>query len=80
VKTYRLMWRMILYRPGLYLLDAVLWALIHLMPLLPGLIAREYFNALTGSAPARFSVPVIIALVVAAWCSAARWPTCPIVS
>jgi ATP-binding cassette, subfamily B, bacterial len=66
VKTYQLLWRLILYQPGLYLLDAVLWALIHLMPLVPGLVAREFFNALTGTAPARFGVPAIIALVVAA--------------
>jgi len=64
VKTYQFMWRMILYRPWLYLFDAACWTLIHMAPLVPGLIARLYFDTLTGSAPLGFDVPAILALVL----------------
>ncbi len=46
MKTYRSMWRMISYRPGLYIVNALLWSLIHLSPLIPGLIAQQFFNRL----------------------------------
>lgn len=55
---------MILYRPWLYLADAVLWAAIHVTPLVPGLISRAYFDTLTGSAPARLDVPGIVVLLL----------------
>lgn len=56
---------MILYRPWLYSIDAILWTLIHVAPLAPGLLAREFFNALTNGAAARFGVWEVLALVVA---------------
>ena len=65
MKTYRFMWRLILYRPWLYLLDAGVWALIHLSPIVPGLLTREYFNALTHEAGARLDVSTVVALVLA---------------
>ena len=50
MKTYQFMWRMMRYRPWLYLANGILWTLIHLSPMVPGLIAREFFNSLTGEA------------------------------
>ena len=50
MKAYRLLWRLIRYRPWLYGLNAILWASIALLPMIPGLIAREFFDTLTGSA------------------------------
>jgi ATP-binding cassette subfamily B protein len=58
------MWRMILFRPWLYLFDAACWALIHMAPLVPGLIARLYFDAVTAEAPLDLDVPAIIVLVL----------------
>ncbi|MBC8076513.1 MAG: hypothetical protein H7Y32_10600, partial [Chloroflexales bacterium] len=52
MKTWQYMWALIGYRPGLYALDATLWTLIHLWPLFPGLLARAFFDALAGEAPA----------------------------
>jgi ATP-binding cassette subfamily B protein len=64
MKTYRFMWRLILYKPWLYLADAILWTLIHVAPLVPGLIARAYFDTLTNQTPASVDLTTIIVLVV----------------
>ncbi len=46
MKTYHYLWQMIRYRPVLYAINAFLWLLIHLTPLIPGLIAQQFFNRL----------------------------------
>ncbi len=43
---WHLLWQLILYAPRLYLLDSFLWLLIMGLPAVPGLIIREFFNAL----------------------------------
>ena len=48
--TWRYLLGMIRYRPWLYLLHAVMWGLFSLMGLLAGLIARAFFDTLTGRA------------------------------
>jgi ATP-binding cassette, subfamily B, bacterial len=65
MKTYQYMWRMILFRPWLYLADCVLWTLIHVAPVLPGLVAREILDTLTGNAQLDLSVWALIGLLVA---------------
>lgn len=60
------LWRMIRYRPGLFLLDIVAWVSISLTELLPGLLAKAFFDALSGAAPFGLNVWTIIALVGAA--------------
>lgn len=40
---------MITYAPRLYLVDTLLWLLIAGLPAVPGLLIREFFNALTGT-------------------------------
>ena len=64
MKTYQFLWRMIRYRPWLYLLDCVLWSLVHLSPLLPGLIALAFFNTLASNSHLGFGVWGLIALLV----------------
>lgn len=50
IAGWRLLARMIARAPRLYTLDAVLWlGIMGLFPALPGLIIREYFNALEGA-------------------------------
>jgi ATP-binding cassette subfamily B protein len=46
MKAYQHVWRMVRYRPVLYAVNGTIWALIHLAPLAPGLIAQQFFNAL----------------------------------
>lgn len=45
--VWHLLWRMIRYTFGLYLLDTILWMFIMGLPIVPGLIIREFFNTLT---------------------------------
>jgi ATP-binding cassette subfamily B protein len=44
---WNLLWQLILYTPRLYLLDSVLWLFIMGLPAVPGLLIREFFDALT---------------------------------
>ena len=48
--TWRYMVQMARYRPWLYLLHAVSWGVMDMSSLLPGLIARAFFDTLTGRA------------------------------
>jgi ATP-binding cassette subfamily B protein len=64
MKTWRFFWGMVTYRRWLYLADIVLWQAWYAFPLVPGLIAQQYFNALTNSAPARFDIPTLLVLLV----------------
>lgn len=65
MKTYQLLWRMIRYRPGLYLLNLLLWTGIHASPLIPGLLTRWFFNRLTGEQTGGLSLWSIVALFAA---------------
>ena len=65
MKTYHLIWRMILYRPWLYLADALTWILIHVFPVVPGLIIREFFDMLAGQSRLDLGIWGLIALLAA---------------
>lgn len=62
--TWRNMISMIRARPGLYFTHLSLWTVIHLSPLIPGLIAREFFDALSGSSGSSFGTDELILLLV----------------
>ncbi|MBD2070184.1 ABC transporter ATP-binding protein [Leptolyngbya sp. FACHB-671] len=49
IAIWKLLWRMIRYAFGLYLLDTILWLFIAGLPVVPGLIIREFFNTLTST-------------------------------
>lgn len=62
------------YAPWLYLAHALLWSAMNLSALLPGLIARSFFDTLTGSAQAPVGIVGLLALlVVIAAAQAALW-------
>lgn len=65
MKTYHYLWRMICYRPVLYAIDASLWLLIHLTPLIPGLIVQQFFNRLPQIGHLDTELWLLIALLVA---------------
>lgn len=66
MKTWRLLWRMIRFQPGLYLLDGVqATAGMLLLALIPGLIVREFFDSLSGQAKTTIGPWWLIALLVA---------------
>lgn len=64
MKTFQFMWQMIRYRPWLYLVDCIFWTLVHLSPLVPGLIALAFFNTLTAHSHINFILWGLIALLV----------------
>ncbi|MFD2329308.1 ABC transporter ATP-binding protein [Cohnella sp. GCM10020058] len=66
MKTSEFFWRMLGYRPGLYLLNLLAWTLIHMAPLLPGLLTKAFFDHLEGTHPFPFGAGAIAALLVAA--------------
>ncbi len=64
MKTYQYMWRMIRYRPWLYSLNALIWITIRVLPLVPGLIAQQFFNLLPKEAHLTRTLWTLIAFLV----------------
>lgn len=62
MKTWQFMWRMIRYKPWLYGIDLIIWIAISMMPLAPGLIARQFFDTLSRDSVAGWNVWTLIAL------------------
>ncbi|WP_040951623.1 ABC transporter ATP-binding protein [Gorillibacterium massiliense] len=64
--TLQMMWGLIRYRPWRYLLNCLMWTCAYLLPLASGLVMQMFFDALSGSAPVRFGIPVILAMFISA--------------
>ncbi len=64
MSTFSYMWRMIRYRPGWYIFNALVWTAIYLMPVVPGLVTKEFFDSLTGHAATGLSIWALVALLV----------------
>lgn len=64
MRVGRLLWRMLLYRPALYGVNLALWLVVHVWPILPGLVVREYFDTLTGAGRTGLGVWPLIAVSV----------------
>ncbi|GAB4194764.1 MAG: ABC transporter ATP-binding protein [Roseiflexaceae bacterium] len=65
MKTSALLWRLIRYRPWLYLANGTCWTLVHMAPLLPGLIVQAFFDRLSGATLAGPNLWTLIALLIA---------------
>ncbi|MGH2480077.1 MAG: ABC transporter ATP-binding protein, partial [Ktedonobacteraceae bacterium] len=65
MKAYQHMWRLIRYRPALYTINGTAWFLIHLTPIIPGLIAQQFFNTLPQSKGLNNTLWILIVLLVA---------------
>ena len=65
VPTARLGWGLIRFRKARYVINAVIWASMWLMPIIPAVITRTFFDAATGARTDAPTVPMLIALVVA---------------
>jgi ATP-binding cassette, subfamily B, bacterial len=66
MKTIRYTWRLVRFRPWLFLVNGLLWAVFHNIPLITGLIIREFFDRLSGAAPAGLNIWTLLALMAAA--------------
>lgn len=64
MSTFSYMWRLIRYRPGWYVFNALVWTAIYLMPIVPGLITKEFFDSLTGHAATELGTWALVALLV----------------
>lgn len=64
MKAYQYMWRMIRYRPVLYAANGLTWFLIHLMPVIPGLLAQQFFNSLPQAKHLNFGLWTLIMLLI----------------
>jgi ATP-binding cassette subfamily B protein len=61
--TWRYTLQMARYAPRLYLLHALLWSVMNVLSLVPGLIARAFFDTLTGAALAPGGVAGLLGLL-----------------
>lgn len=67
MKTWRYIWQLIRFRPFLYLLSGLLAStFFYIFPLVPGLIAQQFFNQLSQNARADLSLWSLIGLFFAA--------------
>lgn len=73
MSTWRYLLHLLRFRAGLWGVDCLAMTTQLLLNMAPGLLAREYFNGLTGSAPVRFDPRSIAILLVMA--SVARFVT-----
>jgi ATP-binding cassette subfamily B protein len=58
-------WRLFCYQPILSTASGLCWVFFHSFPLLPGLLAKAFFDVLAGDAPAGLTLGSVLALVVA---------------
>jgi len=66
MSTFSFLWRLFRYRPWLYAANLFAWTMVYLTPVLPGLVTKMFFDALTKGDAYRFGIPAIIALMIAA--------------
>src|SRR6266487_2451790 len=66
--AWRVIWEMLRFRPWLWFIDLVSVALIRFCwQIAPALIIKAFFDKLTGDAPVRFGILVILAFFVSIW-------------
>ncbi len=64
IPTFKYIWKMIKYRPWLYTINCILWLLIHVAPLIPGLLAKEFFDVLNSKGKINKDILWITALII----------------
>lgn len=64
MSTWQFLWRLIRFQPWRYLIDALLWVGFYLLLVIPGLIARTFFDLLTGNAETSIGLWGLISLLV----------------
>jgi len=64
--TWQLLWHLMRHAPRLFVADSVLWIVFaSFLPAIPGLIIREFFDTLTGTARLQVSAWIWIILLLA---------------
>ncbi|MGH2544848.1 MAG: ATP-binding cassette domain-containing protein, partial [Ardenticatenaceae bacterium] len=67
MKTWTFLRRLLRYRPWLFAVNCLAWGIFHSIPVLIGLVVREIFNSLTGSAVAGLNSWTLLALLAGVW-------------
>ena len=62
--TARIGWRLIKNQPRRYVGIAILWSTIWVMPVIPALITRAFFDRITGDDTTGFTVATMVAIMV----------------
>ncbi len=65
LSTFRLFMGLIRNTPWLYSWNLLNWIIITLVPILPGLVTKEFFDVLSGASTTGFNVATVIALLLA---------------
>jgi ATP-binding cassette subfamily B protein len=65
MRTWQVLWQLIRYRPGLFLVNSFALTLFIVSLQVPGLVTRETFNELTGDATAGFTFWTLMAFLAA---------------
>jgi ATP-binding cassette subfamily B protein len=63
-RGWRLLWHLMRYQPRLYAADCLFWILITGLPVVPGLLLREFFDTLTGKSALGLSAWTVIGLLL----------------
>ncbi|RIX60398.1 ABC transporter ATP-binding protein [Paenibacillus nanensis] len=66
MSTFQYMMRLIGYRKAWYISNAVMWTVIYLMPIFPGLITKAFFDSLELEGAAAIGTGVLVALLLGA--------------
>ena len=64
LSIWRATQRLIRYRPGLYALNVLIWSTASIIQLLPGLVARQILNQISGNAAADWNLWVLVAFLI----------------
>ncbi len=62
--TIKYVWKMIKYRPWLYLINCILWVFIHAAPLIPGLLTKRFFDLLGHYGKINNEILGVMALII----------------
>lgn len=63
-QVLKYIFKMIMYRPWFYLLNCILWVMIHAFPLIPGLITKRFFEVLEASGIVNTNILYLLALLI----------------
>ena len=65
MRTLRLAWRLIRYKPRLFILNCIAWCLVIALPIVTGLLTKGVFDRLSGSVRAGEDIWTLVAIMVA---------------
>ncbi len=65
VRTTRLGASLLARQKGRWTLNVAIWVVIYLLPVIPGLITRAFFDRVSGATTGGLGVPVLVGLIAA---------------